>query len=94
MPAIKYGSLSVLGEIHQERNRQDDLWGAQNHTPEVWHLILAEEFGEVAKALNEWFFRRKEGSWDEARAELIQTAAVCVAMVESMDRNRGRQELP
>lgn len=77
-------------EVMRERRRQDQKWGQQDHTPLVWYAILAEEFGEAAKSLNEWFFRRKPGSYDETRTELIQTAAVCVAMVESMDRNRGR----
>lgn len=87
---MKTYKLSVLGEIHHERLRQDVIWGVQNHTPGLWHLILAEEFGEVSKALNELFFHRKPGSFKQVRLELIQTAAVCVAMVESMDRNRGR----
>lgn len=82
-------TLHVMREVGHERQRQDEKWGEQNHHLVAWHLILAEEFGEVGKALNEWFFRQKPGSLNEARAELIQTAAVCIAMVECMDRNRS-----
>jgi NTP pyrophosphatase (non-canonical NTP hydrolase) len=82
----------ILGEIKHERKRQDDKWGPQNHAPMVWNGILAEEFGEVAKAVNEVHFSEQPGelrnSWlKNYREELIQTAAVCVAAVESLDRN-------
>lgn len=80
----------ILDEIRRERSRQDAKWGPQNHDPVLWHLILAEEFGEVGMALNEWHFRK--ASLQPAREELIQTAAVCIAMIESMDRNQGSHE--
>jgi hypothetical protein len=76
-------------EVMRERARQDKIWGVQNHEMARWHLILAEEFGEVSKACNEFVFRAKEGSFEEMRTELVQTAAVCIAMIEAMDRQRG-----
>jgi len=82
-------SAFVLREIANERFNQDMKWGEQNHTPTLWLSILGEEFGEVCKAVCEAQLngRGSEG-WAEYRAELIQTAAVCVAMVECFDRNK------
>lgn len=76
----------VLCEVEDERYRQEKKWGKQNHPVEDYYTVLAEEFGEVGKAICE-FRLQKKGSLDDIRAELIQTAAVAVAMVESLDRN-------
>lgn len=76
----------VLYDVLKERFRQDARWGEQNHRQMIWLGILAEEFGEAAKEINELYFNR---AWSVARLrnELIQVAAVAVAMVESLDRN-------
>lgn len=82
----------ILKEVDGERIKQDKKWGPQNHTPIIWTGILGEEFGETAKAANEVHFSSQPGelrnSWlKNYREELIQTAAVCIAAVESLDRN-------
>jgi NTP pyrophosphatase (non-canonical NTP hydrolase) len=74
--------LAVLDEVGAERNRQEKLWGPQNHPASYYYLILAEEVGEVAKAILE-----NKSSVAHTRSELVQVAAVAVAMVESLDRN-------
>lgn len=82
----KGGSLiNVLYEIQQERKRQDEKWGVQNHSPIKWVVILAEEFGEVAKGA-------LESNTGNYREELIQVAAVAVAMLESLDRQQQSQQ--
>lgn len=74
----------VLESIKKERERQDEKWGqSQTHTLEVWFMILAEEYGEAAKEANELYFHRYHGL-DKIKAELVQTAAVCVAILESL----------
>lgn len=73
-------TTSVLREVMLERAKQDAQWGVQRHSPQGWLPILGEEFGEVCRAVCE------EGV-ENYREELIQTAAVCVAMVESFDSN-------
>ena len=80
---------SVLSEVQEERRRQDEKWGEQDHTPPEWLSILGEEFGEVCKAVCEAHFSGYEstGNWAEYRKELIQLAAVAVAMVECLGRN-------
>jgi NTP pyrophosphatase (non-canonical NTP hydrolase) len=75
----------VLLEVSEERSRQEELWGEQNHDPARWLAILGEEFGEVAKEIADG---RAVGFLARAyRAELVQVAAVAVAAIESLDRN-------
>lgn len=70
---------AVLGEVLVERVRQQVKWGEQNHNAPLWFAILGEEVGEVANA----FLERDMANY---RTELIQVAAVAVAMVEAYDR--------
>jgi NTP pyrophosphatase (non-canonical NTP hydrolase) len=72
----------VLMRVLQERERQVLKHGpkADEHPPEKWLVILAEEFGEVSKALN-------ENDPLEYYTELIQVAAVAIAAAENYLRN-------
>jgi len=74
---------AVLIEVRNERDKQDSKWGMQNHHPAWWLSILGEEFGEVCKAVCE---NNDTGEWSY-REELVQVAAVAVAMIECFDRN-------
>lgn len=75
----------IFDEIELERAAQDKKWGTQNHAPNDWCMILGEEVGEVNKAALEAKFASK--SLKEYREELVQVAAVTVAMIQSVDRN-------
>ncbi len=75
---------NILNEIKIERQNQDCKWGVQNHHPFVWLAILGEEVGEVNKAVLDHNFDKK--SLENYREELIQVAAVAVAMIECLDR--------
>lgn len=82
---------NVLAEIKEERIKQDSRWGVQNHSPEHWLMILGEEVGEVNRAALEGIVLDSNGikvhdKWKNYREELIQVAAVAIAMVESYDR--------
>lgn len=79
----------LLQEITQERQRQDQKWGEQNHSPIEWMAILTEEVGEVSKEALEFHFKHKNSKESLAnyRKELIQTAAVTLAMLQSLERN-------
>ncbi len=83
--------VPVLFEVLSERKRQDRRWGEQNHRPADYYAILAEEVGEAAKEVVEATFPRAPSSEEDhlakLRVELIQSAAVAVAMVECLDRN-------
>lgn len=70
----------VLGEIIDERHRQDRKWGQQNHHMYKWLSILGEEVGEVNKAVLE------NTDVNNVRSELVQVAAVAMAAIESFDR--------
>lgn len=78
----------IADEVRHERARQDMLWGAQTHEPYKWLAILTEEVGEAAKAAYEAESQGK--SLTDYREELIQVAAVAFAMVECLDKQKGK----
>jgi len=85
---IDFKRGSIYSEVSAERTRQLLKWGEQNHNPAEWLMILGEEVGEVNKASLEAHFSgyKNSGDYTEYRNELIQVAAVAVAMVECLDR--------
>jgi hypothetical protein len=80
---------AIWQAILAERGRQAEKWGPPHawgagdcssplvRTP-VKMTVLAEEFGEVARAV-------LDEKNDDLRAELIQVAAVAVAWLEGME---------
>lgn len=83
----------VLQDIYRERLRQEQLKaeGRFPHTcadPELSHFerlpILAEEFGEVGRALNELAGLANDKHGVDLRKELIQVAAVAAAWAEAL----------
>lgn len=91
---------NILNEIKKERQRQDAKWGEQNHNLVEWMAILTEEVGEASKEaleyhfasqeLNEQLPENKEAFYLKIcvlKMELIQTAAVAVSFIESIERN-------
>lgn len=82
---------SVIKEIMRERVSQDAKWGEQNLDPFTWLAILGEEVGEANKAaLEAWQTSHKfdVDKLKEYRAELLQVAAVAVAMIQCLDRGK------
>jgi hypothetical protein len=77
--------IEIFEYVCNERERQDEKFGVQNHEPADWCMILGEEIGEVNKAALEAKFEGKDIS--EYRKELIQSAAVIFSMIECLDRN-------
>lgn len=83
----------ALACVRRERERQDAKWGEQNHEPFLWMTVLGEEFGEACRAALEATFngdKLRDACLSEYRVELVQTAAVAVAAIESLDRARGQ----
>jgi NTP pyrophosphatase (non-canonical NTP hydrolase) len=74
----------VLLDVAGERDFQDRKWGPQDHTPLEWLSILGEEYGEACQAANKAYWGGKP--WAAYRAELVQVAAVAVAMIENLDQ--------
>lgn len=77
--------LRALRDVSRERDSQDAKWGEQNHDPFCYLAILGEEVGEANEAALD--LRFADGTRQHLREELIQVAAVAVAMVECLDRN-------
>lgn len=89
----------AIESIIEERERQDAKWGDQsgNH-PFEWTSILGEEFGELCEAVNETYFKNgdkpERGGLDKIRKEAVQVAAVAVAIIEAIDKEREHKEEP
>ena len=88
-------TVSVLADVIAERTRQDVQWGQQDHEAARWLMILGEEYGEACEAGCRVTFpsdpRCTAKAVADLRAELVQVAAVAVAMIEAIDRNRERE---
>lgn len=69
----------ILENVYDERKRQHEKWGVQDHDEDRWIVILMEEVGEVARAI----FEDDPANY---REELLQVAAVAVAAIEAFDR--------
>lgn len=92
----------VLAQVNDELNRQDRLWGEQNH-PDGTGDVLYESLATMQKGENErlvangsltWRAVLEEEFWEalaetdpsKLRTELIQVAAVATQWVEAIDR--------
>lgn len=82
----------IINQINDERDKQDLKWGVQNHLPERWVGILGEEYGEFCQAVNETIFYNgsDKGGHENIRIEAIQIAAVAIAFLECLDRNKEK----
>ncbi|MDZ5711633.1 hypothetical protein [Jeotgalibacillus haloalkalitolerans] len=76
--------LSVLQDVCIERERQDQKWGVQRHDMATWLVILVEEVGELAQAIqrdNHW---GKSSDADNSYTEAVQISAVAAAIAEQL----------
>ena len=70
---------SVLEAILAERERQDQLWGEQNHDDPWWNKLTVEKNGHIAEEI----FGNND---TKLFIELIQTCATYFAWAESVRR--------
>lgn len=95
LPSYERTMQIVSLDVVDERIRQHAIWGVQRHSWPEWISILTEEVGEAAQACNVlyWANGASEGQRDGVRhalrIELVQVAAVAVAIVEHIDELRG-----
>lgn len=90
--------MSVYDEIQAERQAQDEQWGGQDHDDShvIWDWSsFLRRFAQKAhdEGDQEWEGdnrRWKPSSFSARRRRLIQVAALAVAEIESIDRNRER----
>jgi NTP pyrophosphatase (non-canonical NTP hydrolase) len=73
--------------VFEERERQDEKWGEQNHDPILWTAILTEEVGEFAKSALHQKFGGPDA--DNVMTEAVQCAAVSLAIIESLLRKKS-----
>lgn len=78
----------IINMVLEERKRQDEKWGEQNHNAYAWASIIGEEYGETCQAINEFGFNPTPETEQEIYTEAIQTMASCMAMLECIERNR------
>ena len=79
----------AIKRIIAERDSQDVTWGEQNHAPIEWLAILMEEVGEVAtECIDQDPLLDESGYPMQLENELVQVAAVAVAMIECLHRGK------
>lgn len=79
---------SALEDVWDERDRQDEKWGEQNHLDLTWNAILMEEVGEAAQEVLTTAFGAAAKGHGDLREELVQVAAVAIAWIEAIDRRQ------
>lgn len=84
----------IIQKIKEERTRQDEKWGEQNHHPLMWFSIIGEEFGEMCHAFNEYSFEEDINHLEDMQREAIQVAACCIAMIECIERMGEKGMMP
>lgn len=77
----------VLQAVADERLRQDEKRGEQNHNPYIYLAIVLEELGELAQAILQTQFGGEKGGVDSIKKEALHTAATAVAVIECLNRN-------
>ena len=89
---LRNGLTRQEADVQNERERQDEKWGEQNHDPITWVAILMEEVGELAQTAIETEFAGmgKHGGVESIRQEAIHVAAVAIAIIECLDRDKWR----
>ncbi|HKZ40534.1 MAG TPA: hypothetical protein VJ044_06195 [Candidatus Hodarchaeales archaeon] len=78
----------IFLDILRERMLQDTKWGEQNHDPVMWSAILTEEVGEMCEAATKYRF--DQGNVNQFREEVVQVAAVAVAILECLEQAKWK----
>jgi hypothetical protein len=81
---------TIFAEIENERSYQQDRWGNTVddtlNTPWMWAAYVC---GYATKWMKGTFLPLGRDVTDSFRACMIKTAALCIAAVESIDRQRA-----
>ena len=76
----QYVTMEAINLVIEERKKQYEKWGKQNHNAFVWMNILMEEVGEASQAaLHDVFGGKAAGMF---KKEIIHVAAVAVQIIE------------
>lgn len=82
----------IINELIKERDRQDKLWGEENHMPYFWTGLIGEEFGELCEAISETVFdiKPEKGGYENMKKEAIHLAATTIKFLECLERNKEK----
>lgn len=90
-------SMRVVREVLDERDRQEDRWGEQNHPSfdqvlldrvrASGHIAYTTSHAEAVAASDQAVHSGEE----HLREELVQVAAVAVAWIEAIDRRHPKE---
>lgn len=80
---FEYLYPDLIPALEQECRNQLQKWGIQERHLFEWLAWTTEEFGEFAKAVNDFSYGRTDKH--ELIKEGIQTATLILKMVESVD---------
>lgn len=90
--------IQTLEAVMNERWRQHEKWGEQNHAPAAWATLIGEEYGELCEAINETVLKNADkperGGIDRMRAEAVQLAALSMQFIEYIERNFPQEDKP
>ena len=79
----------ILEEIRKERGYQDGKWGHKDddelNTPWMWTAYIASY---ASRWMRGTFFPLSTSTTDDFRTFMVKTAALAIAAVESLDRQR------
>jgi len=78
----------IFKRIQHKREEQDIKWKQRPHSFPFWVTILAEELGELAKAVLE--DKLKPSDLCDIEDEAIDVAAVAVAILEQIQKGGSR----
>jgi len=84
-------SKDILAEVAAERERQDGRWGGAEHDDDMTMDAFAQLIADYAGWAR---VKAREGAFDEARQRLVQAAALAVAAVECLDREKAHRDMP
>ncbi|WP_237146534.1 MazG-like family protein [Planococcus halocryophilus] len=84
---------TVQYDVLVERGRQNNKWGWQRHAHGDWLMILTEEVGEVAEAMQQAKGWGKDTDADNLYEELIHVAAVASAIAEQVLEEKRKRNI-
>jgi hypothetical protein len=84
MPTVTGEQLTVIGEVAEERNRQDAQWGGpendDRNTLQDWHHYITRQMSSF------WMRAGPNPDLPACRERLVKTAALAIAAIEAIDR--------
>jgi NTP pyrophosphatase (non-canonical NTP hydrolase) len=80
--------------IDAEDGNQIRKWGTQTHTAQGWGIIVAEEFGELIHAINDYYFEHPGDPLrhlSNIQKEAVQLATLALKVRQMAGREMARR---